>query len=248
MRKNLKILKKKYYNASSLNKSEVEYTFTVDCFLNDFSSDHSGHFRYKARAKYGISFECLAKPVASLTNEEYSDAGTKFTNSKRISFVLEKSAPEGNFLLSEGSFRSNSSFIQAGACNTIFSDNKIFLEKEFRKKPAIKGFASTTIIIYFSPCLFAMPSFIFSDNTFTSPSVSELSAVRASSFFNNLSLFNFSANNDLITSDQLISLNDSISCFKSSGIDKVTFKFFISKIPHNNKNNKFIKYKKLSEV
>ncbi len=36
-------------------KSEVENTLTLDCFLNDFSSDQIGALEERAKAKYGSS-------------------------------------------------------------------------------------------------------------------------------------------------------------------------------------------------
>jgi len=45
-----------FFNPTSLSSSEVEYTLTFDCFLNDFSSDHIGQFKCNANAKYRTSF------------------------------------------------------------------------------------------------------------------------------------------------------------------------------------------------
>src|SRR3989338_644406 len=43
---------------NSSTSSEVEYTLTFDCSLNDFSSDHTPQPNFNAKAKYSMSFEC----------------------------------------------------------------------------------------------------------------------------------------------------------------------------------------------
>jgi len=42
------------------SKSEVENTFTTDCFLNAFSFDQIGKSNFNANAKYSASFGCGA--------------------------------------------------------------------------------------------------------------------------------------------------------------------------------------------
>lgn len=53
------------FNPSSLSSSEVEYTFTFDCFLNDFSSDQIAQSKDNAKAKYSISFESSLHSASS---------------------------------------------------------------------------------------------------------------------------------------------------------------------------------------
>src|SRR3989338_3566155 len=63
-----------FFSPTSFNSSEVEYTLTFDCFLNDISLDQIGRFSCSANAKYGTSFICGAKFLASNRNETYSDS------------------------------------------------------------------------------------------------------------------------------------------------------------------------------
>ena len=44
-----------FFNPTSLSNSEVEYTFTFDCFLSTLSSDQMGQFSFNASAKYSAS-------------------------------------------------------------------------------------------------------------------------------------------------------------------------------------------------
>src|SRR3989338_4796234 len=192
------------HKSSTLIKSEVEYTITLDCCLKDFSSDQMAQSNFNAAAKYGISPMCLVNFEASGIKAEYSEEFTILINLNNISLVSEKSTRDLNFFLSTSSLDLNSSFSQSGEHKLISSESIILRHVETFRNAAISTFASITKIIHLNPCLLAMPCLIFADTNLTSSSVSLLPAVNSSSFLIISSLLTFSDNMLRITSDQFI--------------------------------------------
>src|SRR3989344_8595506 len=70
---------------TNLNRSDVEYTTTFDCFLNAFSSDHRGEFNSNPSAKYGLSFSCGDNFEASLSKcsqDDFGNCSITFSNNE----------------------------------------------------------------------------------------------------------------------------------------------------------------------
>ena len=69
------------YSPSSLSSSEVEYTFTFDCFACSFSLDHKEQLSFNASAKKSTSFKCSGNnDLASSINPLYSDISANSTS------------------------------------------------------------------------------------------------------------------------------------------------------------------------
>src|SRR3989338_4577669 len=81
-------------NPSFLSSSEVECTFTSDCFLNAASSDQIGQLSDNARAKYSISFVCGDSSFASEILSMKSSKGTNLIFSFTTLMKLSKSSWE----------------------------------------------------------------------------------------------------------------------------------------------------------
>lgn len=221
--------------------SEVVNDSTSPIFLNRFSYDQNGQLNFNANAMYTASFLCSPNNTSALGNNEInSSIGTDFIFISSNAINMSKSSPD-NFDLDNVSalcflisVNNRSGAIKSSLGEKIMCSNL----------PAIKEdmtmLASTTSNIYFNPeeirdfrgfekLLFFKPLnfflyFSYSPWFTLAPS---LSASFSESFdlatidLNNVNSAAFSDIAFLAISDQFISGNESISCFKSSGIANV---------------------------
>src|SRR3989338_51481 len=151
-----------FFNPTSLSNSEVEYTLTFDCFLNDISLDQIGQFSCSANAKYGTSFICGAKFLASNRNETYSDSAIILKLDNKNSITKFNSFCDNlEYFNSFSLFLSISSIKYWGEYSWIplfnIENNKSNINPLLIKAEK-NMFVSTTNIIYNNPCLLAMPN------------------------------------------------------------------------------------------
>lgn len=204
--------------------SDVVNDSTLPIFLNRFSYDQNGQLNFNANATYGVSFLCSPNNASALGNKEInSSIGTDFIFISSNAINISNSSPD-NFDLDNAS----------ALCRLISVNNrsgaiKSSLGEKIRcsNLPAIKEditmLASTTNNIQFNSSNFFLyflysPPFTFLPNS--SASFSE-SFDLATIDLNNANSAAFLDIAFLAISDQFISGNESISCFKSSGIANV---------------------------
>lgn len=203
------------FNLISFSNSEVVYTLTFDCFLKDFSSDQIEQFKCKANAKYGTSFMCGARFLASDRNEEYSDSITILKLDNKNSITKSNSFC-GNleYFNSFSLFLPISSIKYWGEYSWIIPFFDIENSKSNINPLLIKAekniFVSTTNIIYNSPCLLAMPNLTSSASFAACSSVNWL--------LDNISLAteNLSLSTNSLTTLSKALLNLFSSCFGTS--------------------------------
>lgn len=159
-----------YFNPNSLINSKVEYTFTLDCCLNAFSSDHIGQFNAKARAKYGLSLglslPCGDILLASGKNTLYVSSendSTFISSNEKIKENARLSILPNFFILSllfDNSSKTYFGEINAHPKLDNFSITLLLSEFVLKKENSME--ASTINILgnfagisVYNPCLFA---------------------------------------------------------------------------------------------
>ncbi len=222
-------------NPSSLNSSEVEYTLTLSCFLNAFSSDHIAQFNDNARAKYAASLICGAKSLASERKDSYSDFEIIFILPNKSSAT--KSSSEGiNLEYSNNLFLlvSISSNKYCGECKSNPPPDKDSNKSKVKLlliNAENKTFASTIKIIYNNPCLLAMPDL--------TSSASFSACFSVNSLLESISLatenFNFSTNSLTTLSSALPNLLS-----KLCGTSNLTITSAILTSQYNHKQNYYL--------
>src|SRR3989338_1072719 len=110
---NQKIKRAYFFSFSSFSSSAVLSTFTLDCFLNAFSSDQIAQFSANASAKYGSSFvffPCGDILLASDKNDSYIslEKDSIFFSSKEKNIINSSSLIPEYFCISSLSLVSSS--------------------------------------------------------------------------------------------------------------------------------------------
>src|SRR3989338_2584103 len=125
---------------NTLNRSDVEYTTTLDWFLNAFSSDQMGEFSSKASAKYGLSFSWGDNFEASLSkcsHDDFENCSITFSNNEnkyanvtsliRENFMM-RCLSESNSLNANEGVKSFTPLINNNSISFRLSD--LYLKKE----------------------------------------------------------------------------------------------------------------------
>src|SRR3989344_3697217 len=218
------------FNQNNLRSSVVDTTLTSSCFLSSLSFDQSAQACFNATAKYSTSFGSGDIFFAFVRNCLNSENGTKCTLEEINETANSKSFLERpDFLLISGSCFRSSSPKNSGAKSISSSENNnscVFPPKEMSAEK--KMLASITNSIQCDPgCSFlkrsCMDLLIFLPSSKASFSVNLDLAVMDFKIANWATLSRMAAR---ATSDQFISLNSSISRFRSSGTDKVMVDMF----------------------
>ena len=212
-------------NYSSLRSSEVDSTFTSSCFLSILSFDQSGQAHCNANAKYSASFGSGAICFAFERKDLYSTEEIILILDRIMEEMIFRSPSEyPDFCFTTERYFSSSSRKNSGEMSSKSEEKSISLVTPSAEISAARTmFASMTIFTspqapYIFTCRSWMPFRIFLPSPSASFSVNLDLAVMA---FKIANWATFSRMAALATSDQFISLNSSISCFKSSGTDKV---------------------------
>ncbi len=209
----------------SLRISDVDNTLTSFCDLSLLSLDHSGQLNFNAKAKYSESFGSGDIALAFGRADSYSIEGMMMILDRMADKTIFSSTSEHPvFSFNKGRYLSISSNKNSGETNSKSFENKssrVTPSEEI--KAANNIFASMTAFMpdqapYFCMCRSCIPFLIFLPRSKASFSVNLDLAVMAFKIANWLTFSRMAA---LATSDQFISLNSSISRFKSSGTDKV---------------------------
>src|SRR3989338_967308 len=187
-----------FFNPTSLSSSEVEYTLTFDCFLNDFSSDHIGQFKCNANAKYRTSFMCGANSFDWVINWLYCNFSIDSINfSRREKNIINSNSPILEYFFIFSLSFSNSSKAKSGDTNLYPSFEQFFITfllDDSGLKKENKIFASITKNIYINPCLFATLSFSSSPSFNANLSVISLFFSTLSAYLNSNASVDFSLN------------------------------------------------------
>ena len=234
-------------------KSEVENTFTFDCFLNAFSSDQIGALKDRAKAKYGSSL-WTSLPCGDIFSA--SDRDSSYFSAGYISIIFlskseNKNINASSLILAKFLIRSlssiNSSKAKSGVINSQPIRGNLLIKRllaDFSLKKENRILALTTkiegslaFICAHKPCLLATRSLS------SSPSFKAISSVSLLSFSNSSASLNISSSDNCsFNASQTILLNSSspsILAPTSNSFGTSTFISAIS-ITYDNIGNEYI--------
>src|SRR3989338_8783894 len=217
---------KELLHLNSESKLEVDNTLTDFCDASALSFDHKGQLKDKARAKYSTSSGSGHIDSALLMKRTYSEKGINLileANNSKASLHCAGLKPDLSIISCSCSQISPSKY--SGAYNSTVprkSKSQALFPKAISIEKIILASTINLIQAYASGCSRLnrawMDLFIFRPNSRASFSVNfDLATID----LNNLSWETFSRIASRATSDQLMNFDSSISCFNSSGTDKV---------------------------
>lgn len=210
-----------YQGPQRVTNAGVEYTLTSDCCWRARSSDQREMFFDNARAIKGMSSGCLTRVEALSLNERNSHSGTVMIREEsRLRSAAKSDAAMPDLWRMSCLCLKTSEKMYSGAYKDSQGEKRRFLDFPYRMRAEIKQLVSITSSIYqpFVLYFFHKDLLIFSPILRASASVSfDLAVIaRKSLRWEILSRMASRA-----TSDQLISLDLSISRLSSSGTAKV---------------------------
>src|SRR3989338_1553355 len=232
------------YRQNLFSISFASSTSTILNFFSSFSFDQSGHLSFNASATYSVSLVCG-------NNALFASASLSLNSSEGITLIRFLSNANTVLNSSSGSFDfskisalcdSNSENISSGATGSILSENSRSIVLPFDNMPEQMMFASTTMIIHFSPEYFFLYFSCIDFEILLPISIASfsVSVLFATIDLNKASPASLSRIASLATSDQFMNFDSSIFCFMSSGTDNVIFGIkFTSHITHN--THKYLK-------